>query len=95
MTDFFPRLFIGALLIVGVWTCFDKKMIFGRLGDWMSRLLPKWVTMPLYDCPMCMASVWGTTFWFLSGGEVSRWWPIYVLALCGFLKLIAVEFLNK
>jgi hypothetical protein len=93
--DFWLRIALGVLVIVGVWNAFDQKMVFGKLGAWARRKFPEWLTMPLFDCPMCMASVWGTTMWFGTGGDFSRWWAIYVVALSGMCKLVAIEWLNR
>ncbi len=94
MTDFWPRLFIAALVIVGIWTAFDKQMIFGKLGDFLNALLPKWAVKPLFDCPPCMASVHGTWLWFALGGDFAMW-PVFVLALAGLLKIVSVEWLSR
>lgn len=93
--DFWARLFIGALVIVGVWNAFDREMILGWLRNLLVKRVPAPVLKPIFDCPPCMASVWGTTIWFTTGGEVSVWWPIYVVALSGLCKLIVIEWLNR
>lgn len=93
MNDFSLRLFIGALVILGIWTLFRKEMLLGwvaeRLGE---RLHDEWLK-PFYLCPPCMSSIWGTLIWFSLGGEFSIMWPIYLLALCGLLKLIVCNIL--
>ena len=48
---------------------------------------PKWlqnVCKPLFYCPTCMASFWGTTLHFSLGGDVISWIPV----------VFAVAFLN-
>ena len=48
-----------------------------------------WINKPLWRCPTCMASVWGTLFffaarWLATGAVVSddvRWWPFALLAI--------------
>jgi hypothetical protein len=57
-------------------------------------VLPKWAIKPLFDCPPCMASVHGTWIHFILGGTLF-WWPFFVLALCGAMVIITVEFLNR
>lgn len=92
--DFWSKLFLGCLLIVGIWNAFGKGMVFERLGDYLHAALPKYARMPLYDCPMCMASVHGSWLWLGFGGSW-LWWPIFVVALSGTMKLVAIEFLNR
>ncbi len=29
-----------------------------------NRYLPVWIQKPLYSCPMCMASIWGSIFYW-------------------------------
>lgn len=44
------------------------------------------ISSPLYRCPVCMSSVWGTVTWFWITNYIalSDWlWPLYCLSLCG------------
>lgn len=47
----------------------------------------RFIFKPLFQCPPCMASVWGMPGFLLTGYE---WYylPIYLLALCGAVYLI-------
>lgn len=94
-SDFWIRLCLGALVIVGVHTLFLKEMLLEWLGELLARRLPYVLLKPLFECPPCMASIWGTMIWFGTGGQIDRFWPIYCLALCGLLKLISIEWLNR
>lgn len=84
--DFWLRIALAVPLILGVWTLFGKGMLLERLGDRLERTEPAWLNKPLWICPPCMSSVWGTAIWFATGGDWI-WWPAFVLALCGVLKL--------
>ncbi len=42
---------------------------------------------PIFLCPMCMTSTWGTAAFFLSGGH---WWQYYVIAVVGSCGLTTV-----
>lgn len=86
--DFWSRLPLGILWIFGIYTLFEKGMILGRLGDWGAKLMPKWATKPLYDCPSCMASFHGTIIWFGTNGDLWRW-PIFCIVLCGCNRLLS------
>lgn len=92
--DFWLRIFLGALIILGVWNAFSPDMIFGFIGDWLEKRLPKKVLMPLFTCVLCMPSVWGSAVWFLTGGDWF-YWPFYVIALSGFMKMIPMSFIEQ
>jgi len=91
---FWPRVIMACLICVGIWKVFEPKMILGKLGDFLNAWLPKWIVAPLFDCPPCMSSIWGTTIWFLTGGDFF-WWPAFVFALCGLNTLVTIEILNR
>lgn len=93
-TDFWLRLFLAALIVIGVWNAFGKGMIFGWLGDWFEAHVNEHLLKPIFLCPCCMASVWGSLVWFLTGGDL-YYWPFFVIALSGFLKFIPISYLQK
>lgn len=89
-TDYLQALAINLFLIVGIWKLFQKDMLLGPIGDWLFNALGKRWSKPVFDCPPCMASVWGTAFFFVSRlQELLPWWawPIHCLALCGLTTL--------
>lgn len=88
---FYLRLFLAALIIIGIWNAFAKGMILGRLGDWLED---RWYGKPIGLCPPCAASLYGTATWFATGGDW-WWWLPFVLALSGFMKLIAHNLLRN
>lgn len=87
---FWTALGFGILWIAGVWTLFKPGMIFGNLGDWIEWAAKivlgddrgESFVKPLFRCPACMASVHGTTIWFLSNGSWQWWFP-FCVCLCG------------
>jgi hypothetical protein len=93
-TDFWFRMALGMFIIVGVWNAFAPGMIFGWLGDFLEKHIHEHFLKPVFTCPCCMASVWGTTIWFLTGGDV-YYWPFFVIALSGLMKFIPISFLQK
>lgn len=94
LKHFWGDVLIAAPVIVGVWTLFGKGMILGWLGDIGDRWLPLFIQKPLYGCLPCMSSVWGTALWFALGNRVEPTWPLFCLALCGILKIVADNFLH-
>lgn len=91
--DFYIRMLLAALVIVGIWTALGKDMILDRVGEWLETL-PHWLGKPLGLCPPCMSSVYGTTVWFITGGHWTGVF-IFILALCGLMKLIAHNLLRN
>lgn len=91
--DFWLRIAFGILMILGIWTLFREHMILGWLADGSRKVFHPALLKPLFDCPPCMASVWGTVVWFGTDGNISLWWPAYCLCLCGALKLIVCNIL--
>lgn len=86
-SDFWLRLVLAALMILGIWTIFLPDMLLGRVGDDLERRYGEFVCKPMISCPQCMSSFHGTLIWFLTGGSWT-WWVPFVLALCGFLKIL-------
>jgi hypothetical protein len=92
--EFWMRMALGCLIIIGVWGAFAPGMIFGWLGDFLEKHINEHFLKPIFTCPCCMASVWGSTVWFLTGGDVF-YWPFFVIALSGLMKFIPLSFLQK
>lgn len=92
--DFWLRLALASLYILGVWTLFQPKMLLQEFGDWLTWFLGRMAVKPLFSCPMCMASLHGTLIWFLTGGGLSWVWPLFVLSLCGLMRLIVGNLLK-
>jgi len=91
--DFWIRLPLAGFIIVGVWALFGKGMLLEPIGKWTDKWMSRWVQKPLFDCPPCQSSVWGTAVWFSTGGDW-LWWIPFCLALCGILKIVAHNLLN-
>lgn len=90
--DFWLRLAVASLLIIGVWNLFLPGMLLEKWGDWLSDKHP-FVGKPIGLCPACMASLYGSTFWFATGGDL-WWWVPFVLALSGFMRLVSGNLLR-
>lgn len=88
--------FINILVIYGVYAAFSEGMILYplkvKLNAWIGKR-----AKPIYSCPICMSSVWGTIgFIFLNHFYGVEWWylPVYVLALAGAIFLI-IQFIPE
>jgi hypothetical protein len=97
---------IASLITWGIAALFDEGMLLGKLGDllindkhahyhkdWLRRHWHK----PVFSCPTCMASVWGTIFssYLFATGRFTtiEEWLVLCFAVCG-LNFIIVKFLS-
>jgi len=84
---FYIRLLLAALVILAVWNAMGRGEILEAVGDWLEKHAPKW-GKPFGLCPPCMASVYGSAIWFITGGDLLMW-PLFVLALSGLMVIIS------
>jgi hypothetical protein len=49
----------------------DPDELYGELSEPAQKLVK-----PLFYCPTCMASVWGTSLHFIFGGDFDTWIPV-------------------
>lgn len=92
--DFWLRMALGVPIILGAWNAFAPGMILGGLGDWLEKRFPEYLLKPLFLCVLCMPSVWGSAIWFLTGGDIF-YWPFYVIALSGLMKMMPMSLIEK
>jgi hypothetical protein len=83
--EFWLRMAIAIPLIVGVYNALGHGQILSRIGDLIEALPPP-LSKPLGMCMPCMASVYGSAIWFLTGGDLWQW-PLFVLSLSGIMRL--------
>lgn len=81
----------NSILILGVHSLFLPSMILFKLVKPLSKL-PTFLRKPLYECLICMSSIWGILF-FVAINNISltsNWSAIskplilHVLEVCGF-----------
>jgi hypothetical protein len=65
----------------------DSKMVLYWMRKISIETIGEYWSKPLFICPPCMASVWGTIVWFMAGGSLVLW-PFYILSLSGLVTLI-------
>jgi hypothetical protein len=90
ITEIIPYLIVNSMIVFGVYTLFHEDMVFGAIGDKIRSLgdytQEKYnidVSKPLVSCPMCMASFWGTLFFFIFTGFTVVYLVPYLIALVG------------
>lgn len=88
MTELFPFLIFNMLIIFGVHILFSEGMLFEKGGIWIEKKVGGYWAKPLIGCPPCMASVWGTAFYFAFIKLGFILWLPYILALCGLTFIV-------
>ena len=69
----------------------DSKMVAWRLRFYSLKWFGQFLSKPLFTCPPCMSSVWGTViFWVVMPMTITSAaiWPLYILMLSGLVALI-------
>ncbi len=89
---------IGSLCVVGLYAAMGEGMILEWLKNTFERVTNnsalRTIRPALYECPICMASIWGTTVWLLLGYWFSIVWVVYMFAVAG-LNYIIVNMVNR
>lgn len=80
---FFTVVFSPVCIFIHVVFTWEGMLAY-EVGQFLDAILPSWIAKPLFNCPTCMASIWGTLFWFTTGGSLSLWWVVACMALSGY-----------
>jgi len=78
----------GALCVLGLYAAMGEGMIL----EWLRGVFQfitdhkilRYIRPALYECPICMASIWGTVVWLVLGNELGTPWVLYVFGVAGF-----------
>ena len=65
----------------------DSRMVLYKLRLWSLKYVGPFWSKPLFVCPPCMASVWGTMVYVFTGWSI-LFLPVYILMLSGLVTLI-------
>lgn len=89
-------IFIGSFCVMGIYAALGEEMILHQLKEFLERISDNRVLRPfrpaLYECPICMASIWGTGFWLIMGMPVL--WIIYVFGVAG-LNYVLINLVDE
>lgn len=80
------KIFLQTFIVFAVWASMWEGMIFGFVRDKLSTL-PEKLKMPLYDCPICQNSIYGSLFYWLYYGNSFQ---EYIVVLIGAVGLSAI-----
>lgn len=87
-------LIINSFFIFGLNYALQPGAIAGFIATWYDRhTITKpffqWLRSPLFGCVVCMASIWGGTFYFLFSPTYSiQSVCVYIVALSGLNRLL-------
>lgn len=78
----------GALCVLGLYAAMGQGMILEWLRGFLEFITDnkvlRYIRPALYECPICMASIWGTVVWLVLGNELGMHWVLYVFGVAGF-----------
>ena len=81
-----------ALVAKGVFAAMGEGMVLEPVRTFLAKYVKGHMAMPLYDCSLCMTSVWGTMAlalcWWFGVPVVWELLPVYILSAVGLLALI-------
>lgn len=75
------HMILNALAIIGLHLATGDEMILDKPARYLEVKLPYWMTKPLFNCPTCMASVWGTVYYIAFQPSNILHYPVYILGL--------------
>lgn len=73
------HIILNAAAIIGLHYATREGMILSFMADSLDRY-SHYLTMPLYNCPTCMASIWGTVYFLAYQPAGWHYYPVYILA---------------
>src|SRR4051812_45294702 len=86
------KIAIGSLCVMGMYAAMGEGMILSSLRLFLELItdnkILRYLRPPLYECPICMASIWGTIAWLIMGMSFTGLWVLYVFGVAGFNYVI-------
>jgi hypothetical protein len=74
-------LVLNSLACLGVHCLTREGMLLEKVGNYIRHYVGDYWSKPLFDCPPCMASVWGLMGWLYFVTDLHL--IPYLLILCG------------
>lgn len=95
---------IGSLSVLGLYAAMGEGMILEFLHNFFENItnnkVLRHIRPALYECPICMASIWGTVVWIIiclhhkDKQLFDAAWIIYVFAVAG-LNYVLINLVNN
>lgn len=51
----------------------EQDMIGVPVANFLTTHLPMWIVKPLFECLVCMSSIWTLVFWVAKYGAINSW----------------------
>lgn len=82
---------ITSFIITGIWVTFQEGMVFYKIREKLFEPIKySFVRKPLFECMICMASIWGSLiYFFVWQGSFSIDWPLFILTTAGVMTIIS------
>lgn len=83
---------IGHWIIQAIWFLCNSDGAFYKPANFIYNTIGAFLSKPLFTCPPCMASVWGSAifwgFWYIEFHNFDIWFYIpYILSLSGYISI--------
>jgi hypothetical protein len=89
------KILITNWVVFAVWVSMTDGMIFDFIGDWFDEHLPTdKLKHFIFDCPICMNSLYGSAFYWIWYGNSWKEWLVVMVASVG-LAAIIIKFLKS
>jgi hypothetical protein len=79
---------IGSLCVLGLYAAMSEGMVLAPLRLFFELItdnkILRYLRPALYECPICMASIWGTAAWLIMGMSFTSLWVLYIFGVAGF-----------
>jgi hypothetical protein len=81
------------IVVVSFWcwgfnNAFSEGHIFEKAGDWLDEHLPEKLNKPLWACPICMVSVHGSIWYFITQDFNFIQYVLFIVAISGLNTII-------
>jgi len=81
--------FVLSLLCLSIFVITREGMAFNIVRNWFNSIITnKSARKPFFECPPCMASVWGTVFYLIIYHNDWKEWLVCVLIASVFNKAL-------
>ena len=88
------KIFLQTFVVFAVWATMWDGMLFEFIRHKL-QVLPEKLQLPIFDCPICMQSMYGSTFYWLYYGNSFKEYVVVLIACVGlsaiFIKLFPPE----
>lgn len=89
------KVFITSFIVFAIWYCMQPEEIFGKLGSFIENNTPEAVHAPLFDCPVCMAGIYGAIIYWAVWHNGIREWLIVNIAAVGLNAILSKLFRDE